>query len=314
MQRSLESFDEDWNAQLAQMNGHFLQSTGWACFQQQLGRVVVRDDGDGWMWQAVLMPVAVFSYLYVPYGPQANNLAPAIDSLKKVADDKNIDFVRLEPHGSSKLPGSLRPVKPVQPQHTQVIDLGRDIESLRADLASGHRNAINGADRRGLSFRSSSKPTDIELFLKLLTATTARAGFKPHPDDYYRTMAKVLMPRGEARLYLASAEGRVIAAAIVFDWNAVRYYAHAAASAEARQYQAAVPLVWKMILDAKEAGMKRLDLNGVAPTDNQDHPWAGFTRFKKAFGGQTVSFAGTFELPVNNLKYLMFRLAKQVKR
>ena len=44
--------------------------------------------------------------------------------------------------------------------------------------------------------------------------------------------------------------------------------------------------------DAKEKGLKHVDLWGVAPEDQPDHKWAGFTAFKKSFGGREDRLPG----------------------
>jgi len=39
----------------------------------------------------------------------------------------------------------------------------------------------------------------------------------------------------------------------------------------------------------------------------------GFSRFKEQFGGQPVKLAGTFDLPVDLLLYLLFRAAEAAR-
>ena len=74
------------------------------------------------------------------------------------------------------------------------------------------------------------------------------------------------MPEHAAALYIAEAAGAPVAAALCFDFSGTRYYAHAVSDPETgRRLQAAAPLVWRMILDARAAGARRFDFWGITP-------------------------------------------------
>lgn len=290
---------------------NILQSHSWALFQLALGRGVVERDG----YLGIEMQERGVSYLYIPYGPTADRLANLVPTWR----GSQYDFVRLEPMGEIG-PDQLRQQGFVQsielnPSHTSVVDLTLDESVLRSELSSGHRSAINSSSRRGISIEVSHDPGDVDQFLRLIHLTAGRRGFRPHSDQYYRQMLKTLMPTGNAKLYLARHQGNVVAAAIGLDYAKARYYAHAGADPAARQLQAAVPLVWQMMMDAKAAGMTTFDLWGVAPeTVGERHPWAGFSQFKRAFGGQEVNYAGTWDLPLKPLKYQAYRVARRLNR
>ena len=49
---------------------------------------------------------------------------------------------------------------------------------------------------------------------------------------------------------------------------------------------------------------------GIAPTDDPDHKRAGYTRFKRSFGGQVKEYAGMWDLPIHAVKYSLYRTAK----
>ena len=314
-----EITDADWALLQTRLGGHLLQSADWAQFQRTLGREIVRMATDEWSSQAVIMRARGTSYLYVPYGPTITNTAQLTviaDHWRTYARDHKLDFVRFEPMGTVNAADVRKlgavPVGEVQPQHTAVLDLDLGEEQLRTALDSGHRNRINGTERRGLSFRESSDPADGERFLELMHQTTARTGFTSHPDAYFRTLLETLLPLGIAKLYLAIFEERVVSASIAFDYNGTRYYAHNAADLEARKVQANVSLVWHMIMDAKAQGLHVFDFWGIAPEGAPaTHPWAGFTEFKLAYGTTSVEYAGTWDLPVNKLKYRLYTTAKR---
>jgi lipid II:glycine glycyltransferase (peptidoglycan interpeptide bridge formation enzyme) len=68
-----------------------------------------------------------------------------------------------------------------------------------------------------------------------------------------------------------------------------------------------------MIFDAKKQGQSRFDFVGVAPVGVENHPWEGFTKFKRSFGGQYKFYLGTWELPTHPL-YRLYRGAYQAHK
>jgi lipid II:glycine glycyltransferase (peptidoglycan interpeptide bridge formation enzyme) len=59
-----------------------------------------------------------------------------------------------------------------------------------------------------------------------------------------------------------------------------------------------------MMGEARARGARRHDLWGVAPSHaGPDHPWHGVGLFKKGFGGQEVTWAGSWELVIDPLVY-----------
>jgi lipid II:glycine glycyltransferase (peptidoglycan interpeptide bridge formation enzyme) len=97
-----------------------------------------------------------------------------------------------------------------------------------------------------------------------------------------------------------------------------RYYAHAGSFDEARKLQANSPLLTYLIIDAKKSGMKIFDFYGVSPANEPSNPWAGFSKFKRSFGGYDKKFSGTWEFPLNKLNYKILntgrKLAGKIKR
>jgi lipid II:glycine glycyltransferase (peptidoglycan interpeptide bridge formation enzyme) len=48
---------------------------------------------------------------------------------------------------------------------------------------------------------------------------------------------------------------------------------------------------------------------GIAP-DDPDHKRAGYTRFKRSFGGQVKEYAGMWDLPIHAVKYSLHPATK----
>jgi lipid II:glycine glycyltransferase (peptidoglycan interpeptide bridge formation enzyme) len=73
-------------------------------------------------------------------------------------------------------------------------------------------------------------------------------------------------------------------------------------------------LHWELIKEAKEKGLKFYDWWGIAASDDPKDPWAGITRFKKGFGGEMVSYPGTFDYVLKPAGYEFYKLFRFVKR
>jgi lipid II:glycine glycyltransferase (peptidoglycan interpeptide bridge formation enzyme) len=312
---------DGWDEGVTALGGHFLQSSGWARVQERLGnRVVVGADRD-WCWLGIVRRAGPFRYLYLPFGPSLRTpraLGEALDSARRRARRLGCALVRFEPATVSAAEiaaTGARRVHSRQYEHTLVLRLDADQESLRGGLNSGHRSRINTADKRGLRVERSSDATRMPDFVRLLRQTEQRGNFFSYEDPYFDAIAEELLGGGEASLYFARAGDLDAAAALVFDFGPTRYYAFGATRTESRKLMPAVPLVWQAILDARREGRTRFDFWGAAPPDaGPDHPWSGITDFKRGFGGERETYPGTWELPVRPITARLFALARALRR
>ena len=303
---------------------HFLQSPAWQAFQKQLGRKTFRQSGDGWEYLAILEVGTKNTRLYCPYGPYAKSLAAfaeALASLVELGRRQNVTFVRVEPtnptyaeylkaHGGCKVT-----YQSLNPEHSRVIDLSLSEEELVAKMAQPVRNTYRNYQKKGVKIATSTDPTKIDLLVTLLREVSERTGMRPHDDEYFLAQATSLFPIGAAKLWYATYQGDVIAAALLYDGTDTRYYAHAAASSlpEYRKLNAGTALVAEAIIDAKQQGLAYFDLYGIAPSSiSGHHPWAGFTKFKRSFGGEDVSFGGSWDVPLKKVGYRLYRLYQQL--
>lgn len=302
---------------------HFLQSPAWGRFQEQLGRTVVTDSGEGWRYLAVLETGTLNTRLYCPYGPEVASpeaLDAALASLKKQADTHHVTFLRIEPTGTTS-EGDLqkRGLKRVtylqlQPEHTQIIDLSPTEDEIVAQMHQNNRNLYRNYAKKGLAIKQSNDPADITILTSLLHGVAARNHITVHNDEYFKAQAEALMPTGEATLFYVEFEGKPIAASLAYDSDSTRYYAHAAADDSYRKLGAGTALLAYLIIDAKRCGKTTFDLYGIAPNDDPAHKWAGFTKFKKSFGGTSLAYVGAWDLPLKPFGYFLYRLYQTVRR
>lgn len=301
----------------------FLQTSAWATFQEKLGRKTSSAKGDGWSFIGIHESGVLNTRLYTPYGPECSTLEEfdeAISELKKIARQEGMTFIRVDPP-VAVTPSQLRgrgfykmSYQQLQPAHTQVIDLSQSTDDLLAQMSQNSRNITRNYKNKGVTIRTSRRHEDITILTSLLSKVARRNHISPHSKHYFQTQVETLFPLDKATLYIAEYEDAPIAAALIYDSDDTRTYAHAATDDTYRKLSAGTALVGQMILDAKEAGLTYFDLYGIADTDDPSHPWAGFTRFKKSFGGYPVTRPGTWDLPINKPGYWLYRLYQSIYR
>jgi lipid II:glycine glycyltransferase (peptidoglycan interpeptide bridge formation enzyme) len=303
----------------------FLQSPAWADVQRSLGRTVHQESGRGWSFLAVEEKNPAGKVLYAPYGPVASSLEAfdaALAALVATARSCGAVFVRIEPVSAGlEMPAaaelSRRGLQPApvnqQPELSWIVDLDGDFNDVLGAMKPVNRNLYRNIHKKGVTFRASQDPDDIRILLNFLHMTARRNGFKPQSDEYLTQVAASLMPAGAATLFIAELHGGPIAAAFVYDSADTRTYAHAALNDSHRKLSAGIPLLVTLMADAKDRGLKHVDLWGVAPADQPSHKWAGFTAFKKSFGGREVAYPGTWDLPVKKLRYNAYQVARKLR-
>ena len=314
----------DWDAKLFKQDGPFLQSSHWAAFQAALGHKTFYRSAADWQCLVITEVTRTGRRLYAPYGPIATNnraLSQSLAEIKNLAQSGRALFARLEPRvqGAINLPSlGLKPaLKDIQQRQTWVLDITKPQDELLAEMTPTNRNLWRNYVTKGLSIRASANPKEMKIFIDMMAEVAHHNKIIQHSDRYYQTMADVLLPRGAAKLYVASHDGQPVASAFCFDSPTTRYYAHAASLFAARKLHPGTPLLAQMIFDAKDGGQKEFDFCGVAPQDApSDHPWLGFTKFKQSFGGHYKQYHGTWELPTSPLFHLYraaYKAAKQLK-
>ncbi len=302
-----------------------LQTSVWAEFQRRLGKKVHEGAGRDWSFVAVQESTPLGMYLYVPYGPCAQDAAAfddAMTALAALAKNVKAQYVRIEPVAAAlgadgarvlSTRGLVKAPSDVQPALTWKVDLTRDEAEILKGMRSTSRNLFRNIHKKGVTFETSTDPAELPILLGFLAQVSGRAEFKAQSNNYLSTAAQVLMPAGAAKLFIARLDGEPIAAALSYDTAETRVYAHAAADDNYRKLNAGIPLLVTMMMDAKAAGMTEFDMWGVSPEDEPDHAWAGFSRFKRSFGGAEVSYLGTWDLPVNTLMYNAYGATRKAR-
>ncbi len=307
---------------------HLLQTKVWAEFQESLGKKPIYRSGDNWSYTAYLETGygkigSSFSRLYVPYGPACKDKASldfALKDLSKVAKKFGVDYIRIEPVFISENTDSIKHIDgykklahSFQPDLTIIVDLDRDFEDVVAVMSKTNRYLWRKAFQNGLRFEISYSTDKIDTFLDMMQHTALRTNTKLAKVDYYKNLMSSLSVSKNAGLAFVSHDGKQLVSTLFVDdfESKTRYYMYAGSYDEARKYSANAPLVVFLMKDAHDHGMKYFDLFGVSPKSEENHSWAGISKFKRLFGGHEVAYMGTWEKPIKLSRYKVMNFARK---
>lgn len=318
---------------------HFLQSDAWKAFQDAQGLNTLRLSGnDGHKWSALTIHeqgAGNINRLYAPYGPSFAtdaDLGEALSMIEKAAKDTGDVFVRIEPVGVDmeaeknaarilKARGYSK-VEHIQPEDSLIADVSDGAEVILKNMKGNNRRAYNQAEKRDIHVRTSSDPSDIHYLTELMARVSERNDVHLREAEYIAAQAESLLPQDAGRIYLASTctspegeeiEETIVSAALAYLDDDTAYYAHAGSDYAWRKANPNIVLLTQMMIDAANEGRKFFDFYGIAPEDAaEDHPWQGFTRFKKSFGGERRTYLGTWEKPVRRVRYFAYNLGRKL--
>lgn len=190
-----------------------------------------------------------------------------------------------------------------QAEHTMLLDLTQDEEQIMANMRKNTRYSVRKAAKEGVTVRVSQDPKDLKILFELYEKTVDRHGFVPYPYQFFVDEFEKFNEDGLVDLFFAEYNGQALSAAMIVYFGDGAYYHHGASIRNSPDVFNSYLVQWEAIKRAKERGVKRYDFFGVAPTDDEDHPRAGLTTFKRGFGGERVRWMHTLDYPINKLRY-----------
>ena len=293
------------------------QSREWQQLQNDLGEQSFFEKTADFQYLAIKKPALVGNYLYCPYGPVADtpeNFKKALKSLKALAKKEGAIFIRIEPQNPDfikNFPKTAKKSTDLNPKETWALDLTSTDDDLKKKLPSRLLRYYKNREKQGITIEKSNNPDDIKYLLNLQKSLAKEKGISTFSENYLKTELK----QSFATLYLVKHNGEIIAAGLIFDDDTTRYNLQGAQSEEGRKLHATGILTIQLILDAKEKSLKTFDFWGIAPENApKNHPWAGFTNFKKTFAGYEKNYAGTYDLIETPLKYKLYQILRKIRR
>lgn len=288
---------------------HFLQSPAWEQFQKKVGRKTFRTENGTLI---IMHPLpARMRYAYIGGAPIDNN---SIKEVKRIAAKEHAMFLKWESmeeqneHRISLLEnGNFRQVmREIQPQQTLCIDLRQDMQAILGSMHHKTRYNIRLAQRRGvqIEFHASPSIEQKEMFFNLLEETAKRDGFHLHEKNYYFSLCDMT----GIELAIARVQGHVVAIHLILFFEDRVMYLHGGSSYAHRASRASYLLQWGAIQEAKQRECKAYDFWGI-----DEKKWPGITRFKEGFGGQKVSYIGSWDYILSKPFYVMYWLKQKIR-
>lgn len=299
------------------------QTEDWKKLQDDLKEVSFFEKGKEFQYLAILKNTPVGKYLYLPYGPVADSqdsFKAAIKNLNNLAKSKSAIFIRIEPQNPDFIrafPKNTKKSKDLNPKETWILDLSGTDDELKKKLPSRLLRYYKNIDKKGIKIEQSKNADDINSLVDLQKALASKKGIGTFSEDYLKTE----LSQPFATLYILKYQDpeakseEVIAAGLVFDDEDTRYNLQGAQSEQGRKLHATGILTIRLIKDAKKSGKTTFDFWGIAPENApKDHPWQGFTSFKKTFYGKEKDYAGTHDIILNPVKYKLYELTRKLNR
>ncbi|MGH2506430.1 MAG: lipid II:glycine glycyltransferase FemX [Ktedonobacteraceae bacterium] len=324
--------------------GHLLQSWGWGELKTSANwhplRLALCDEQAGKIVAAAQVlqrtvahiPARLAHLAYVPKGPVLDWTACTDDGsslarlflaeLRVMMRRRGALALQIEPHVEGETSEGraalhclkalgLRETRFIQPVRTITLDLRPDEEALLAQMKEKWRYNVRLAGRKGVEVRLAQNQADVQAWYALLETTGERDQFGIHTLDYYRKVWDVLGSRQQARLFLAYAEGELLAGIFVSVLASEAIYLYGASSNARRNLMPNYLLQWEAMRWAKQAGAHRYDFWGIPATDETEEAMAGVYRFKSGWGGRVVRFLGNYE---DTYSPLAMHVARRVLR
>lgn len=261
-----------------------------------------------------------------------------LDQVKKIADDEKVFFYRMESDDEAegdidpKNSGYIKAFEEMQPEHTLLIDLTKSEDDILMEMKQKGRYNIKIAEKNEIKIEKGS----VKDFFKLYEQMAKRQKITYRDISYFQALIDNLSPKDYVQVFSAKSPTKlptsteltnnntsietdnrqpaILASAIIVFYKETCTYLFGGSSDEQREKMAPYKLHWEVMLEAKKRGCKYYDLFGIAPNDDEKHPWAGVTRFKRQFGGSEFTALGSWDMIFSPIKYRLFKLAEKLRR
>lgn len=299
----------------------FLQSSFWASIQESYGRkcfYLSIKEGDNILALSMVIEISFLfgklKYWYFPRGPifkeglDTEIKKNILLTLKKVAEEKKIIFFRLEfaDHFLSRNKLFIK-TRDIQPAKTSFVNLNKNLGDILGEMKQKTRYNIKLAEKKGVKIvEQTDKEKAFYNFSALIKQTSIRDNFSIHDDAYYRNL---INSDNKIKVFEAYYQNQVVASGIFSFYENCVTYLHGASSDVCRNVMAPYLLHFFLISFSKENGFSFYDFYGV-----DESKWPGVSRFKKGFGGEEFEYPGTFDLPINNFIYQIYKTVRFLRR
>jgi len=309
----------------------FLQSWNWGEFQKMMGNKIWRF---GIFENDTLISVAFFykiqakrgTFMFLPHGPvtklkngKLKILEILLEELKQIARKEGAGFIRIAPIFERneenieifKNLGFRNSPIHIHPELTWELDITPLEEKLLKPMRKTTRYLIRQAQKNEeIKIEKGNKIEDIEKFNILYQEISKRQHFFPFSLDYLKSEFLSFQPDNQILIFSGKYKEEIIASGIFIFWQKICFYHHGASSLKYPKIPVSYLLLWEAIKEAKRGGCRKFNFWGIAPTEDQNHPWRGLTLFKMGFGGYKKEYVKTQDFIISPKYWLTFVFEK----
>ncbi|AOV06817.1 lipid II:glycine glycyltransferase FemX [Sporosarcina ureilytica] len=199
--------------------------------------------------------------------------------------------------------------KLIQPRKNMVLDLkDYDEESIMMRFSKRGRSSIRGGIRRGVEVRYSRSDEDINLLHETYRTMAERNKITIRSKEYFK---QIRDSYEDARVYIATHEDDLLAAALTINYNGKMYYLYAGSTNIKRNLNPNHVINYEMIKWGLEEGAEQYDFGGFFEIGD------GLYNFKKSFCDKDgpVEYIGEIDKVYKPFMYnLLERVIPMVKR
>lgn len=304
---------------------HPVQTWEWGEFQKSQGHTIFRfgvfDSKDKLVTAFTVsfhtIPKTKYSIGTILRGPQVTK--EILQTVRKIAQKQNAIFVKFEPdvaksEASMNFNNLVVSPKVAFYPHTFKIDLTKSEDELLAAMHSKTRYNIRVANRYGVEIKEETNDQGFEIYLKLLFDTTKRQGFYLHTLKYHRDLWKILKKTDMPHIMLASYQGKVLSAFMLFKLKDHLFYPYGASLDINREVMAPTLNMWESIKLGQKLKCKTFDMWGcLGPDAKEGDNGFGFHRFKQGYNGQPFEYIGTYDYIINPTLYKLYNLIDKLR-
>jgi len=302
----------------------FMQSFYWAEFQNLIGWETYKIgifDKNKLIGGAIIGKYSHYkdyNFLFIPEGPvipyqttegekMFQLLVGEIDKIINLEGKQRTSHLSIEPK-LIKVPNYFsRFIKTSvdrQPLKTSLLDLYQTEEQILKKMKPKGRYNIKVAVRHKVKIFSKDPTEGLKLFLPLYKSFVKKHKIEGKDNDYFESLAYVLSKNISGKFYFACCQDQILATVLVVFYGNTATYLFGASTDINKKVMAPYLLHWEIIKELKRLGYKWYDWYGVSPDEkDENHPWLGFTKFKKKFGGQEVKYIGGYDFVYNDKLY-----------
>ena len=333
---------ERWKALIAaEPDCSVLQTAEWAAVKEKFGwsaRYVITDAAAA-MILFRRLPRWAFgaTVAYIPRGPILRDrneyrLKLFWEEVDALCRRERAVFLRVEPEieedspESGTLMSSMTDFRgafaTVQPPRTILLSVNLPEQDWLSRMNQKTRYNTNYSLRpeQGLTL---SLADDVGEFYPLFAETGERDAFGVHSQEYYQTAYDVFRRENKAYNLVAVADGKPIAALMLFLQGSRGYYLYGASANAERKRMPNHFLQYHAMRVCAENGCRDYDLWGIPDEDvsvlesrfreRSDGLW-GVYRFKRGFGGRIARMIGSYDKVYSPLAYRLMALVDGKRR